>query len=309
MRIIVTAPPPNRSHWSSVLPKELMASGSEKVYCGQLLTQSHGVVGGHGTRDSKNRLLASVCGSKVQHSCLIQIQPRREKYHPRVGDVVVGRIVRVRKAQWMVDINHRMDAVLHLYNTNLPGGALRRKNAADEVFMREHLRVGDLVCAEVQQVRGKGQAILHTRNLRHGKLGQGIMVKVWPTLVKQQRQHMHEMLGLGVILGCNGIIWISSILFDHFNGGYAEDLSWVISREKRHRMVRLAACIRMLANNLICIYDISVQAAYLASRDYEIKDLALPQVQASLLPTIVEMIMAEEKRRLGIRDREKQEAP
>lgn len=45
--------------------------------------------------------------------------------------------------------------------------------------MVKHLSVGDLVSAEVQQIRMRGQVQLHTRNLKYGKLGQGIVVKVW----------------------------------------------------------------------------------------------------------------------------------
>ncbi|KAJ1364295.1 exosome non-catalytic core subunit rrp4 [Parelaphostrongylus tenuis] len=333
MPVIVTGAPQKRPHWSNAYPKEQIPSGNEKFLCGQLLAHTSNVLSGHGTYLSENGLLASVCGNKVQYSCLIQIEPLRQKYYPKVGDVVVGRIVRIRKARWKVDINHSIGAILFLSNVNLPGGELRRKNVEDEIFMIEHLTKGDLVSAEVQQIRGKGHALLHTRNLRYGKLGQGIIVKVWSSLVKQQKQYMHEFFGFGVIFGCNGIIWISSILFDETNGGYTEDLSCVVPRERRLEMIRLAACVRMLAANLICIYDITVQSAYLASLDYkvhimlvlfslepclitqrsrynrrsvtvQIKDLAHPQVVASLIPPIIEMTIAEEKRRMDARDRE-----
>lgn len=304
--ILVTGSPKDRPHWARIFSSERVGSHNEKVRCGQLLSRSRDIVRGYGTYDSKNGLLASVCGLKVQYNCLIQIEPFREKYYPKVGDVVVGRILRVRKARWKVDVKHRVSALLLLGNVNLPGGVLRRKNVEDEIFMSEHLRVGDLVSAEVQQLRGKEKPMLHTRNLRYGKLGQGILLKVWPTLVKRQKKHMHDMFGFGVIMGCNGLIWISSIKCDHANGGFYEDLSFIVSREKRNRMVRLASCVGMLARNLISIYDISIQAAYLASLDYEIKDLALPQVVASLLPSIIETILYEEKRQMDIRDREEQ---
>ncbi|KJH42234.1 hypothetical protein DICVIV_11786 [Dictyocaulus viviparus] len=214
-----------------------------------------------------------------------------------------------------------MCAILHLNNVNLPGGELRRKGLEvnmklviyiceifliikDEVAMSEHLVVGDMVSAEVQQVRMRGQVYLHTRNLKYGKLGQGIMIKVFPSLVKPQKEYMHEMFGIGVIIGCNGMIWISSTLSSEANGGYSEDLTLVLPIEKRESMVRLAACIRMLAKSLICIYDVSILSAYSASINYQVKDLAHINVISLLIPKIVEIIAAEEKRRMEEKDRE-----
>ncbi|KAE9413719.1 hypothetical protein Angca_002856, partial [Angiostrongylus cantonensis] len=225
---------------------------------------------GHGTVNTVEGLLASVSGMKMQYSQLYMVEPHKSKYVAKVGDVVVGRIVRVRRAQWMIDIKYRLRAVLHLNNINLPGGELRRKNEEDEIAMREHLAVGDLVSAEVQQIRAGGKAFLHTRNLKYGKLGQGIMVRVCPSLVKPQKAYMHEMLDVGVIIGCNGIIWISAVLCSEAKGGYCEDISLEVSFEKRLRMVRLATCIRMLAKNLICIYDVSILSAYTASLCYQV---------------------------------------
>lgn len=45
-------------------------------------------------------------------------------------------------------------------------------------MMREYLKEGDLISAEVQQVHHDGVLSLHTRNLKYGKLAQGILVKV-----------------------------------------------------------------------------------------------------------------------------------
>ena len=46
-----------------------------------------------------------------------------------------------------------MDSSLHLSSVNLRGGELRRRSAADEFAMRDYLKEGDLISAEVQQVK------------------------------------------------------------------------------------------------------------------------------------------------------------
>jgi len=61
---------------------------------------------------------------------------------------------------------------------------------------------GDLISAEVQNISSDGALQLHTRSLKYGKLGQGLMVKVFPSLVKRSKTHFHTLpCGASVILG------------------------------------------------------------------------------------------------------------
>ncbi|PIO76022.1 hypothetical protein TELCIR_01913 [Teladorsagia circumcincta] len=226
MSIVITGPPAVRGQ--SIIPREeRLNSREDVVHCGQLLSVGTDVMSGHGTIPIGDKLAASVSGVKVQYSRLFLVEPYKSKYVPKIGDVVVGRIASIQRARWKVDVNYRMTAILHLNNVNLPGGELRRKGLEDEVAMSKHLLVGDMVSAEVQQIRMRGQLQLHTRNLKYGKLGQGIMVKVPPSLVKPQKEYMHEIYGVGVIIGCNGIIWISPALNTDPDGGYNTDFTSV----------------------------------------------------------------------------------
>lgn len=301
--MIITGPPAARAQ--NILPRdERVASRDNLVHCGQLLSFGDDVMSGHGTFPIRDGLAASVSGIKVQYSRLFLVEPYKSKYVPKIGDVVVGRITNVQKARWKVDVNYRMAAILHLNNVNLPGGELRRKGLEDEIAMVKHLSVGDLVSAEVQQIRMRGQVQLHTRNLKYGKLGQGIVVKVPPSLVKPQKEYMHELFGVAIIIGCNGVIWISPARNSDLDGGYNTDFTSAVPIEKRMAIVRTAACVRLLAKMLICIYDVSLISAYSASQPYYAKDLANPEVSTTLAPRINDMIKAEEKRRALEKDRE-----
>lgn len=64
--------------------------------------------------------------------------------------------------------------------------------------------------AEVQAVHQDGVVLLHTRSTRYGLLKHGQLVEVSACLVKRQRQHMatFDEYGVGIILGCNGLIWV-----------------------------------------------------------------------------------------------------
>ena len=62
---------------------------------------------------------------------------------------------------------------------------------------------------QVQQVHSDGALALHTRSLKYGKLGQGVLVKVSPSLVKRRKSHFHSLpCGCSIILGNNGYVWI-----------------------------------------------------------------------------------------------------
>ncbi|PIO58505.1 hypothetical protein TELCIR_20059 [Teladorsagia circumcincta] len=148
-------------------------------------------------------------------------------------------------------------------------------------------------------------AILHLNNvnLPGGELRRKGL-EVPPSLVKPQKEYMHEIYGVGVIVGCNGIIWISPALNTDPDGGYNTDFTSELPLDKRIALVRIAACLRMLARNLISIYDVSIMSAYSASLVYKVMELAHPEISSILVPKITDMIKAEEKRRALEKDRE-----
>ena len=67
---------------------------------------------------------------------------------------------------------------------------MRRRGAGDELLMREHLKEGDLIMAEVQKVREDGYLNLHTRSLKYGKLGPGVLIIVSPSLIRRRKNHV-----------------------------------------------------------------------------------------------------------------------
>lgn len=231
---------------------------------------------GHGTYSEDEQIKASVAGVMEKVNKLISIKPLKSRYVGEIGDVVVGRVLEVQQKRWKVDTNSRLDSTLLISSINLPGGELRRRGIEDEQSMRKLLQEGDLVSAEVQNVMSDGTLSLHTRSLKYGKLGQGILVKVFPSLIKRRKTHFHNLpCGASIILGNNGYIWISPTVNTEVEGagGFMQNLKEVIPKSDREVIARLKNCILALASCKLMLYDTSIWNAYEQSLKYECHEL------------------------------------
>ena len=108
---------------------------------------------------------------QILPSRLVYVKPLKARYHPEVGDVVVGRIVSVENKKWRVDVNAAHYANLLLTAINLPGGEQRRRSEEDKLHMREFYTENVLLSGEVQSIGSyDGSANMHTRNFKYGKV-------------------------------------------------------------------------------------------------------------------------------------------
>ena len=242
---------------------------------GDVITRDAGFMRGHGTYMADEILYASVAGLVERVNKLISVTPLKTRYNGEIGDVVVGRVVEVQQKRWKVDTNSRLDSVLPLSSVNLPGGELRRRSAEDELSMRSYLREGDLISAEVQNIHNDGALSLHTRSLKYGKLGQGVLLKVSPSIVKRRKTHFHSLpFGASIILGNNGFIWIYQTTADE-GGGFTSDLS-MVEHGDREVLARLRNVLLALANNGVMIWDTSIIYGQEASNKYSVTELLSP---------------------------------
>ncbi|CAJ0587756.1 unnamed protein product, partial [Mesorhabditis spiculigera] len=248
---------------------------------------------GHGTYFRNGELHASLAGSVRQVNQLINVQSIKQRYSPEVGDVIVGSITEVQDKRWKVDINSRSDGHLLLASVNLPGGELRRKTVEDELAMRDYLVEGDFISAEVQQVHHDGACFLHTRNLKYGKLGLGLAVKVPSYLIKRRKAHFHSLpCGVGVIIGCNGMIWLCEQISEDVDGGYNIDLAARVPEETLRVIARLHNCIRLLANHGIHIFETSIMFCYDLSKSHGTQELLRNDLAAELADQVIQQLRA-----------------
>uniref|UniRef100_A0A915DJL5 Ribosomal RNA-processing protein 4 n=1 Tax=Ditylenchus dipsaci TaxID=166011 RepID=A0A915DJL5_9BILA len=298
MSIEISAPASSKTVLAPniVLSDKRVVDQSEITIPGALVSTARGYMRGHGTFVKEDKLFSSAAGVIEQVNKLIRVKPVKSRYQGEIGDVVVGRIVEVQQKRWKVETNSRLNSILLLGSVNLPGGELRRKSIEDELAMREYLREGDLVSAEVQTCFQDGSLSLHTRSLKYGKLGQGVLVKVLPHLVKRRKSHFCNLhFGASIILGCNGYVWISRLmtLEEGQTGGYVEDLE-TISPDTRDAIARAANCIRLLARNSIPLFDTTIIHAYNATLQYATKDLIKPEIAEEVAQEVISQCKMEE---------------
>lgn len=241
---------------------------------GDVITRDSGFMRGHGTYMADEVLYASVAGVVDRVNKLISVTPLKTRYNGEIGDVVVGRVVEVQQRRWKVDTNSRLDSVLALSSVNLPGGELRRRSAEDELSMRRYLQEGDIISAEVQNIYHDGSLSLHTRSLKYGKLGQGCLLKVSPSLIKRRKTHFHQLpCGASIILGNNGFIWIYPTRSeDEGGGGFSQNLE-IVPETEREIIARLRNVVLALAGNGTLLWDTSVMYGWEASTKYALTEL------------------------------------
>lgn len=252
-------------------------SRAPKIYTpGELITEQKEFMRGHGTYEEDGYLKSSVAGTKEVLNKLVSIHPLKVMYHGKIGDVVIGRITEVGQKRWKVETNSKLDSVLLLSSVNLPGGELRRKSEEDEHKMREYLQEGDLISAEVQNVFQDGSLSLHARSLKYGKLSQGVLIQVFPVLIKKSKTRFYNLpVGVSIILGSNGYIWIAPVASsDEENvGGFTQNLDKVVPRSERETIARIRNCVAALAHCRIMLYDTSILYAYEESLKYNLAEL------------------------------------
>lgn len=247
---------------------------------GEPIPADSGVVRGHGTQLSipgqMSTLTATVSGVVEKVNKLVAVRPLRSRYIPEVGDVVIGRVVELAVRRWKIYLNARGDAYLLLSAVNLPGGVQRRRNAEDELNMRSFYTEGDLVSAEVQELRNDGAVALHTRSLRYGKLDKGQLVVVQPSLIKRAKKHFHLLpCGVHAILGNNGYIFLSILETDSSHESEGPESNALHRLDPSHDGRRIIARVRnaivALDLEFVAISPDTISTVYEASLEYGIR--------------------------------------
>lgn len=180
------------------------------VFPGQeIASVRDGYMAGKGTYEKGEMIISSLLGEVIAISKLITVVPQKSPYSPEVGDVVIGRITNVDKKNWKLDINGQRDAILNLTAINLPTGEQRIRNEEDQMQMRKYFEENDLLSGEIQQINQNGLIHIQTRNLKYGKLKNGLLIKVNHILVKKKKKQFIDLIdNIKAILGINGLVWV-----------------------------------------------------------------------------------------------------
>ncbi|KAG7594187.1 K Homology domain type 1 superfamily [Arabidopsis thaliana x Arabidopsis arenosa] len=232
------------------LIKSLSSTTNNSVIVADSISVNHkeAFLKGHGTSLIDGDLLTTVCGVVINVDKLVYVRTLRARYKPEVGDIVVGRVIQVAQSHWKVELNSTQDGVLKLSSINMPDSVQKRMTSVDELNMRNILVEDDVLCAQVgETLRDGSLQLLLARSHKYGKLDKGQLLKVDPYLVKRSNLHFHfiETLGIDLILGRNGFIWVGEHAQAH-DPMVVDDEN--ISSKTRQNILRIGNAIRVLSN-------------------------------------------------------------
>ena len=189
-------------------------------------------------------------------SKLVTVIPSRSSYKPEIGHVIIGRVIAVNKKSWDVDIFAQRYGTLNLTAINLPRGEQRIRNEDDQMQMRLYFKENDLLSGEIQQLHINGTIHIQTRNLKYGKLKNGILIKVNHMLIKKTKHQFIDLIdNIKAILGLNGIIWVYfstvKVADEYFN----DDKNQIESLNKDEKPDFYSSILIVLFRNIIKSLD------------------------------------------------------
>src|SRR3989344_417588 len=160
---------------------------------------------GEGTEKVGNNIVALRYGLAEEVSKLVKVIPLSGVYHPRRGNVVIGKVNNITFNGWLMDIGSPENAFLSV--AEFP--RFVQKNELDSI-----MNIGDMAVAKIKDVNRKSVDL--TMRLKGlGRIDEGIIVQINPNKVPRvigkegsMISLIKEETGCNITVGQNGFIWI-----------------------------------------------------------------------------------------------------
>jgi len=161
---------------------------------------------GIGTYSRGGEIFASTVGVLSVHGNYVNVIPLSGKYIPRVGDVIIGKIIDIAPTNWLVDINAPYPAPLHI------SGTPWRVEMGET---QKYLDLGDMILCEVEAVDETKRIMVTMSKPGCKKLTDGEIIEITPTKVPRVIGRGGSMINLlknytkcRIYVGQNGRIWL-----------------------------------------------------------------------------------------------------
>ena len=173
---------------------------------GMAVGPSAGKRAGSGIIAAEESFIATQLGWLREQNNTVSIDPINAAYMPRSGDLVVGIVAEVRNNLWFLDINGSFQGLLpmSLAPWKVEFGAAR-----------QHMDVGDVVLARVQEVDECHNVVLTMKGVGLRRLNQGAVESIPVQHVDRVRgegntllQRMRDACDCRMMVGENGRVWI-----------------------------------------------------------------------------------------------------
>ena len=192
---------------------------------GMAVGPSTGKRAGSGIIAAEDTFVATQLGWLRERNNTVSVDPINAAYMPRSGDLVVGIVAEVRNNLWFMNINGSFQGLLpmSLAPWKVEFGAAR-----------QHMDVGDVVLARVQEVDECHNVVLTMKGVGLRRLNQGAVESIPVQHIDRVRgennsllQRMRDAFDCRIMVGENGRVWID---------GSSEGTSG--ARSALHRLVR-----------------------------------------------------------------------
>ena len=197
---------------SIVLPGELLATNPK--------------VAGSGTYVENGKVYAKVLGLLDKTDTSVRVIPLRGRYIPSIGDIVIGIVREVTANGWVVDINSPYQGFLPVQENP----EMKPDKKPNEI-----LDIGDIIIAKIINIDPKMKVTLTMKDKMCRAVRFGRIVAINPARVPRvigKKGSMIKLfkteLGVQIIVGKNGLIWISG---DRRKVNIVEEAIYIIEAE------------------------------------------------------------------------------
>ena len=226
------------------------------VYPGEIIAEeSNGFMPGRGTYSKNGNIYSSCLGLILTIDKLINVNTINKNNILDQGDVIIGKVVTVENGSWRVNINAKRFGVLNIVNVNLPSGEHRKRLEEDFLNMKTFFNEGSVLSGEVLTHNSDGHISLQTRNLKYGKMSNGLLVKVNSKSVIKMKSHFFNLCNnINCIVGMNGFIFIYyAVKVESSYGNFIDDKNVTPTLEALYLIVLFKNIILELVENSMVI--------------------------------------------------------
>lgn len=175
------------------------------VVPGETIVEGDNYLPGEGTEKQGKKIVAMRYGLADESNKLVKVIPLSGVYHPRRGNIVIGKVNMLTFNGWVIDIGTAENAFLPLTETP----RFVAKDRLDEV-----MKIGDIAVVQIMGINGRGiDLTIKSRGL--GRIDEGLIFKINPNKVPRVIGKEGSMIKIikdftkcNITVGQNGFIWI-----------------------------------------------------------------------------------------------------
>lgn len=187
---------------------KLLVQEKSVVVPGEVIAEGMDYLPSDGTYRFEEKILSNKLGLLVVDGKVLKTIPLAGRYLPKIGDVVIGKVIDILMSGWRMDIHSAYSAVLPLQNGSFnyiqKGADLSKIFAIDDCVIT---KITNVTSQNLVDVTMKGPGL---RKLSGGKILEVNHTKV-PRIIGKKGSMVSlikDVTGCRIIVGQNGLIWV-----------------------------------------------------------------------------------------------------